>query len=251
MTWIRAAMLWCTATLSAHASIVNVLSPDVGNPDDGWDSSAKLSLQHLSGNEQKLTFSLLAGTRYVAGPNQVLLKGSGDWGEASNEVYSKKAFAHLRWKRRLNPTWSAFTFAQVDHNEFRSLLMRDLAGVGFEARLIQSDHFDLAIATSAMAELEWVLEQEKPEALSWRSSNYMTLAWQPNEQLTVGSTTFLQPLFKAFSDIRGFQQVDFNIVVNKYISFTTRWKLEFDTEPAESDVEELDSSITSGLKVRW
>jgi len=99
MPFFKSFCLWFTISLSAQAGIVNVLSPSVGSPEDGWDTSAKANLQQLSGNENKLTFSLLAGTRWVEGPQQILVKGSADWGQASGSVYSKKAFGHIRWKR--------------------------------------------------------------------------------------------------------------------------------------------------------
>jgi hypothetical protein len=228
-----------------------VLSPNVGTPEDGRDSNAKVSLQQLSGNENKLAFSLLAGTRWVQGPQQLLVKGSADWGEASETVYSKKAFAHVRWKRALGGVWSGFVFGQVDHNEFRSLLMRDLVGTGVEARLWRTETTEAAIATAAMAELEWVLDHAEPAPLTWRSSSYFTLAWSPTEQFSIGSTTFIQPLFSDFSDVRGFQQLDLKLSLSEHLSWSSTWKLELDTQPAQDDVQPLDSSIKSGLVLSW
>jgi len=251
MTILRCASLWLGTTLTAQASIVNVLSPSVGAPEEGWNSNAKLSLQHLSGNESKLSFSLLAGTRWVQGPQQVLVKGSADWGEASKEVYSKKAFAHVRWKRELNGSLSSFVFGQVDHNEFRSLLMRDLIGAGLEARIWRTETTEAALATAAMAELEWALEADEPEDLAWRSSTYITLAWAPSDQLSLGSTTFIQPLFTDFNDIRAFQQLDLKLKLTEHLSWSSTWKMELDTRPAEDNVESLDSSIKSGLVLSW
>jgi hypothetical protein len=239
------------ATLTAQAGIVNVLSPSVGAPTDGWDTSAKANLQQLSGNENKLTFSLLAGTRWVSGPQQVLVKGSADWGQASGEVYSKKAFGHVRWKRELTGPWSAFVFGQVDHNEFRSLLLRDLVGTGIEARLWRTDHTEAAIATAAMGEIEWALGEDGASDLTWRSSNYLLLAWRPSEQVSLGSTTFVQPLFTDLKDVRGFQQVDLKVQLSEHLAWSNTLKVELDTQPADPEVSTVDSSVKSGLVLSW
>jgi hypothetical protein len=251
MPIFKSVSLWIITTLSAQAGIVNVLSPSVSIPEDGWDSNVKTSLQHLSGNENKLIFSSLAGTRWVAGPQQILVKGSADWGQTSGEVYSKKAFAHIRWKRELSGPWSAFIFGQVDHNEFRSLLMRDLIGTGVEAVLWSTDHTKIAMATAIMGETEWAVGEESTGGFALRSSNYLTLAWQPSDELSLGSTTFVQPLFSELSDVRGFQQLDLKVQLSAHLSWSSTLKIELDTQPAEDEVEPLDTSIKSGLVLSW
>ena len=241
---------FCIAGTS-HAGIVNVLSPDVGETEEGWNSSAKISLQHLAGNESKLAVSLLAGTRYRHGANEIFLKGSGDWGSASEEVYSKKAFAHVRYKRQLHNAWSAFGFAQVDHNEFRSLLMRDLLGGGIEWTFIDTPHFKANVAAGIMGELEWALGNDSASDPTWRSSNYLTLAWEPNESMSFGSTTFVQPLVSNPGDVRAFEQIDLKIDLTSHLAWSTTWKIEMDSQPADSTVETVDSSIKSGLVLSW
>ena len=235
----------------AHAGIVNVLSPQVGQDEDGWASNAKLSLQHLAGNESKLATALLAGTRWQSAGQQVLLKASADWGKASDEVYTKKAFSHLRYKRELGSQWRAFGFLQIDHNEFRSILMRDLAGAGLERIVVHRDQIEVAIAIGAMAELEWALDAPAPDPLTVRSTNYLTIAWQPTESFGLGSTTFLQPLVADPQDVRGFQQADIRISMTNAVSWSTTWKLEYDSRPASSDVNAWDSSVKSGLVLSW
>jgi hypothetical protein len=251
MPFFKSFCLWIAISATAHAGIVNVLSPSVGSPEDGWDSSAKANLQQLSGNENKLTFSLLAGTRWVKGPQQILLKGSADWGQASGTVYSKKAFGHVRWKRELTGPWSTFVFGQVDHNEFRSLLMRDLVGTGVEVRLWRTEKTEAAFATAAMGEIEWAVGEENAGGLDWRSSNYFVLAWHPSEQFSLGSTSFLQPLFRDLSDMRGFQQLDIKVQITAHLAWSSTLKVELDTRPAEKDVEQTDTSIKSGLVLSW
>lgn len=244
-------LLWALSLSTAHASIVNVLSPQVGQDEEGWASNAKLSLQHLAGNESKLALSMLAGTRWQAGKDQFLLRVSGDWGMASEEVYTKKAFSHLRYKRELGLHWRAFGFLQIDHNEFRSILMRDLAGGGVERLLVHTDQFEAAFAVGAMAELEWAVDASEPDPLAVRSTNYLTLAWQPVEAISFGSTTFFQPLISDLADIRGFQQADLRVNLTESVSWSTTWKLEYDSRPASSEVKEWDSSIKSGLVLSW
>lgn len=243
--------LWVLSAFPAQASIVNVLSPQVGQDEDGWASNAKLSLQHLAGNESKLAASLLAGTRWQFEGHQLLLKASGDWGMASEEVYTQKAFSHLRYLREIRDQWSAFGFVQIDHNQFRSILMRDLAGAGLERVLVEREHLELALAIGAMAELEWALEAAEPNPLTLRSTNYITIAWQPTETLSLGSTTFIQPLIADVQDIRGFQQADLRVSLTDALSWSTTWKLEYDSRPASEDVLEWDSSLKAGLVMSW
>ena len=129
--------------------------------------------------------------------------------------------------------------------------MRDLGGAGVERRLIRTENFEAALAFWAMAELEWPLDNPLPDPMTIRSTNYLTLAWQPNENLSVGSTTFFQPLVSDPADIRAFQQADLRIKVNDTISSSTTWKLEYDSVPASDDVQKWDSSLKTGIILSW
>ena len=129
--------------------------------------------------------------------------------------------------------------------------MRDLAGGGLEWTFVDSKHFKANLAAGLMGELEWVLGDKSISAPSWRSSNYLTFAWEPNDSMSLGSTTFIQPLLSDPGDIRAFEQIDLKFNLTSHLGWSTTWKLEVDTQPAESSVESIDSSIKSGLVLTW
>ena len=52
-------------------------------------------------------------------------------------------------------------------------------------------------------------------------------------------------------DIRGFQQADLRVSLTDALSWSTTWKLEYDSRPASEDVLEWDSSLKAGLVMSW
>jgi len=241
--------LFLIAPGSASASIVNVMSPSVGELEDGLGAQLGLQLAHDSGNEEKWKAGGLAGLRWVKDSQAFLFKASVERGATFGMDTTDKGFAHARYRWEFSDPWRAFTFVQVDHNGFRDLLVRDLAGLGIERRLWRTERSEASFGTAVMSEHE-ILGTGGTSPLGFRSSSYFLAAIDLGEGLNFGSTTFFQPRVDDLEDWRLLEDLVLSVGISEHLSWTASWKLEIDSAPPEG-IGQWDSSTRSGLSFRW
>jgi hypothetical protein len=234
----------------AQASIVNVLAPSVEAPEEGWTREIKVSVTLEQGNEDKLGVAALGGARWVSGPDQWLLKGSVERAVNFQEIITDRAFAHLRYRREFGE-WAGFGLFQADHNAFRDLLLRDLAGVGVERRLWRSDTSMAAVATALLVEHEVLTGEQILEVsdLIYRNSTYVLFALQASG-LSLASTTFFQPRVDDLADWRLLEELSLSMSLGEHLAWNARWVFAVDSRPP-TEVGTWDSAVKSGLVFAW
>ena len=229
-----------------QASIVNVLQPQVGDPEEGWAVQGRVGLGLEAGNEEKQKFSVLAGARRVLGAHQTLVKGSLDRATNFGETSTDRSFVHLRHRVAFTEEWAGFGFAQLEHNGFRALKVRDLFGLGIQRSLWKARRSEAAIATAVMSEHELLLLDEEVLPPRLRSSNYFMLAVDLGDGLTLGSTTFFQPRLADFTDWRLLEDLTLNVSLGERLSWSVSCKMEMDSRPP-TDVNPWDVVVKTGL----
>ena len=123
-------------------------------------------------------------------------------------------------------------FNQWQQNAVTGVKLRALFGTGPRFKLHRSERFRLYAATAAMYEYEE--ERTKPVVLhkDFRSSNYLSFSYTPNEVVELVSTTFYQPLFRQLNDFRVMNQLALNIKATRRLLLTTSWDYLYDAFPA-------------------
>lgn len=183
------------------------------------------------------------------GPSLAYLNASGNYAEYDGERQVAKSFAHLRYNYRLCPRVAAEAFAQIENDEFRRLLARELLGIGPRFTLISSALVRLNYGTSVM--FEWTqrddavpVSSRNVENVRW--NNYIALTLVVQERITLTETAYYQPRFDDFGDFwflnvtsARFQVTD---VLASRIDFTLRREAEVPTGVDAVDIE-LSSSL--------
>jgi hypothetical protein len=216
---------------------------------EGTTFGARLGLVGRRGNTEGIEANggFLVGLSH--GPSLGYLSASGNYAEYDGERQVAKSFAHLRYNYRLYPRLAAEAFAQIENDEFRRLLARELLGLGPRFTLVSSDAVRLHFGTSAMLELtqrnDTVPEPSRNvESVRW--NNYLALTVALQERITLTETAYYQPRFDDFGDfwflnVTGahFQVTD--VLVSR-IDFTLRREAEVPVGVAPVDAE-LSSSL--------
>ncbi|MCB9670004.1 MAG: DUF481 domain-containing protein [Alphaproteobacteria bacterium] len=234
--------------VAAHATIVNVLTPDVGAIEPGWHGSVKAGGQMLAGNEQRLGANLAAGLRYRRERDLWALKASVDVAAAFKQVVSQKAFVNLRHRHALGQgPVSTVEFVQVDHNRFRGLAVRDLAGAGLDIRTWRQDWTEAHLGITVMGEHQVFNDgyEDDDEGLHARMSNYFTVAVK-TDSVVLASTTFYQPRLDLWANWRMLQDLSMTLDISERLDWNVLFKVERDSRPP-TGVKPLDVGLTSGL----
>ncbi|MEZ4319920.1 MAG: DUF481 domain-containing protein [Myxococcota bacterium] len=241
-------MIFWLATMDAHATIVNVLTPSVGVLEDGWHGSVKAGGVVLSGNEKQLGANLAAGVQYKKQRHLTSLKASGDVTQAFGDIVAQKAFTNARHRWMFAEPVSAVGFVQVDHNRFRGLLVRDLAGAGVDIRTFRNDWTEAHLGLTMMGEHQVHGEGfvDDDAGLHARMSNYFTVAVK-SESVVLASTTFYQPRVDQWANNwRFLEELSFTIDISEHLDWNVLFRLERDSSPP-TGVEPLDLALKSGL----
>lgn len=182
------------------------------------------------------------------------LVGSGNVAWQDGRRFSNEGLAHLRHSRVLAPWIRAEAFTQVDYNKSRKLDFRSLLGLGPRFELVRDSMFHLALGTA------WMLEHERydlpdsashpREVTSHRWSNYVSARLDPSDRLGVVLTTYAQPRFDDFGDIRVLADVRLALTLTGQVALTNSFNARYDSRPPDG-VTDLDTTLRTGIAVEW
>ena len=112
-----------------------------------------------------------------------------------------------------------------------------LFGLGPRFVPVNNGEFSLAIGSDYMIEYEaldasQVLSPLPPQTLVHRWSSYLSLVYAANDRLRMSSTTYLQPRFDMFSDLRLLSEGMLDVTLLDPISIRLTLRLRWDSEPS-------------------
>jgi len=198
----------------------------------GWSGSLGTTFSFTKNVQEVLNLSANAHVQYKAGKSLYLFLGDYKLLKGNNKALLNNMFYHLRYNRKLSELVRWEIFNQWQQNAVTGIKLRALFGTGPRFKLHRSERFRLYAATAAMYEYEE--ERTKPVVLhkDFRSSNYLSFSYTPNEVVELVSTTFYQPLFRQLNDFRVMNQLALNIKATRRLLLTTSWDYLYDAFPA-------------------
>lgn len=233
----------------ARAQIVNVLQPQVGQEPDGFQFEVTQFFQGKGGNENKVTFESEVGLTFVGFPHTVLLTGSVEYAEVDKRVDTQKGFAHLRYVWSGLDPFGLFGFLQADHDRFRRLELRLLAGGGPACRFFRTKHAEWNGGLAAMFESEQLRRDVFDEqGQTARLSAYWTQAYTVAKRLTASNVTFAQPEVKEFTDFRLLNVTKVRVEITNHLFLVLSGRILYDSKPPLL-VKEVDWRVSQGLEL--
>lgn len=141
-------------------------------------------------------------------------------------------------------------FAQVEHDRFRRLTFRKLLGTGPRFALMQGEPLAAYLGTAYMLESETLDVQagsgDDSAPLAHRSSSYLSLLAQPDDRVTLVSTTYFQPRFDEPSDYRVLSVTAAKFAISKLLTAGLTFTLRYDSEPP-TGVQRTDAELNNTL----
>lgn len=197
--------MWCVLLALPRAALAQVNVEPIRRQleTEGYTFNAQLGLVGRRGNSDgaEMNAGLLLGLS--RGAQLAYLAASGDYAEYDGTRQVAKSFAHGRYNYRLGQRVAAEVFAQVETDEFRRLLARELFGLGPRVTLVSNDTVRLYYGSSPMLELSQ-RDQSVPvrsrhvDSIRW--NNYLALTVQLDDRIELSETAYYQPRFDDFGD---------------------------------------------------
>ncbi|MBT6434488.1 MAG: DUF481 domain-containing protein [Deltaproteobacteria bacterium] len=241
-------------------AIVNVMDKGDQKSETGLTGEVNGSLSLRSGNKNWLNLDVGLNLTYRLYRHTFILKGSLEHQAGalnSLEPQISESFEHFRYRYEFLDDLFVESFVQHQFDQVKRIKLRFLHGIG--VRFIHSfESVEITMGTT------WMLEYEKEEEEFWdcedgeacsqwvhRWSSYLTVDWEVMENIFVGTTNFIQPLFANLYDWRLLNDNYIEFRANKWLAMRSSYTLEYDSYPAPRVVHQLDTRIRASIVVRF
>ena len=212
----------------------------------------KGGLELQRGNVDVTSFDSDILIHFKKNKHHTFLQTKSSQGRQSGNKFKNNSFAHLRW------TWMQWKFlgfemfTQLQQDEFKSLQIRQLNGIGVRSELFHYKNFVMSLGTGAMTDYEML--KDRTESTLIRSTSYITMAKSvsKDKKNLILFTLYYQPLFTNQEDYR------INLEANVRTILISSWNISldnsinymYDTKPPE-DVLTNDLTIKARLVYTW
>ena len=156
---------------------------------------------------------------YFSTHHSFMLIGQLQYNATSEDPINSAGYGHFRvnWLRKNIVSYE--TFAQIQYDQGRGLLTRQLGGGGVRFRIYREEKSSLWAGAGIMREREeWEFPGEEDGTLNvalWKSTNYVTSRLQLRENISLSSIAYFQTGFDPDQDFfRHRVSLDANILVN-------------------------------------
>lgn len=229
-----------------EGQIVNTLRR-WSDAEPGWDGDVEARLALASGNTEYLEFSGGASLQLVTERHRIRGMVNGSVRTANDEKIAESFLSHVRHNYRLTAAFSTLVFLQHQTNPFRRLQRRTLIGAGTRIDLIRAEEWEGSLGLSYMVEAEEITDD--PEGLvdrEGRGSFFVSVIGSLTENLRVDVSSFYQPRFSDFGDVRAYLASSLRVDVVGELDLIVRFDLTNDSRPPEG-VEPTDIRFSTGL----
>lgn len=261
-------LLFITPAL-AWANPVNTERLGATNDRKGWNASLDGSAAVRAGNVDRIDLGFGGGVQYrtfFAQPSKRedtprylhdrwLLSSNLALARVNGEDVVDSGFMHSRYTRMLIPRVGVEVYLQSQYNAFTRLRARMLSGTGARFEITHRRWLSMWGGTGYMAEYEvneTVDNDPHPaETFNHRWANYFAMQSQLIEgQLLLRNTTYVQPRFDDFADVRVLNGSQIEAAVGKVFALGIDVELQYDSRPPR-EIEPLDLRLSSYIRFRF
>ncbi len=242
--------------LPASAQIINVqpLIAATQGHEDHVTFVGEASADVRSGNTELVALSGSGLLEIRRGRHLFFLLARGDFAAKGGEPFVNKDLEHFRYRISLTGPLEAETFIQHDHDAFRRLSLRAIAGIGPRLHLQPSKGFDLAVGAAMMVEHERLGSGDELDAgddyTNMRLSTYLVMSTEIGPRLKLGNTTYVQPRVDDIHDVRAFNEIAVIAKATEHLSLKLTFTSAYDSAPPEG-VLPLDTTLKGSIQVSF
>ncbi len=256
LTSLRPILLFSTLCVSHQAlAIVSMESVHLGKPPQGFSGAFDLSFDADYGNTEERTTSTGIKLQNTSEQRINFVIANYEYGESSGTKIKNKSFLHYRHIYQRQADYALEGFAQLSSNEFTRLNLRALAGGGIRLTLGEiTDKRAFLLGLGAFYEREdldvdaSLGEDETSEAV--RANVYLVMKFHFNDNVSLVSSTYLQPDFGQLSDFRAIEDLSLVSKLTERLALKIGLDVSHDSKPPPA-VEKTDTSIKVGLSVSF
>jgi Protein of unknown function, DUF481 len=222
-------LLTCSNT--SEAQIVNVESLRQVNDSSKWSGSASVDVALIENRRSIFRLTNRLRLQYNTDKNLYLFINDINLQKIDDNSLVNRGTQHIRYNRFLNANLKLEAFAQSQYDAISNIDFRGLIGIGLRKKLSKNDKLKFFLGSLIMFEYEEATINSINALRDFRNSTYLSFSLYPNDNISIVSTTYYQPLLKKFSDFRISNETSVAFKVFKNLSFKTSFIYNYDAKP--------------------
>jgi hypothetical protein len=238
-----------TARAQVNAEALRVALRD--NPTFLWLDGALIS---RTGNAQGVTLSASAFGGITRPPHLFFGKAATDYATTTNDaLVVARSLAHVRYNYETTRFLFLEVLAQVQHDHFRRLAVRDLYGTGLRFNFVREDAFELFSGTTILLEQQVISSTSQYPGASYlwaRSSNYAGVNAALAKFLQLSTVTYVQPRLDRPKDFRVLHETIVTLAITKRLAAKVSANVIYDREPP-AGVLPADLELKNSIAVKF
>jgi len=221
----------------ANINVIDINEKDGNETKKGFYGEVELAFNSSFGNSLTREYHIETALIYFGVDNFWLLKGSytyesnyvddiDDYEEVVNE-----SFWHLRNVRGWSKRTAIEIFGQTQHDQFQSLQLRALAGLGFRFQPFLNGFY---IGLSPMFVHEEYTRTYLNAFDTYRLNSYISYKTAVGERGKFQFKSYYQPRFDEYSDYAISSSVQYRHRISTKLSLSIKLLYEYDSSPVDS-----------------
>ena len=220
-------------SVGIYSQILNIEQDRIKTDTTGWAGTMEMSFQYLKNTKELMTASSRVHIQFKTQKSLYLWLTNYSLAKSGSSSYADAGYQHLRYNYKLNPRMTAEVFTQIQYNNPLNIKLRWLTGAGPRFKILRTNSFVLYSALLYMYEYENVV---KPDLTNkdHRLSTYISFTWKLRDNFSLINTSYYQPKFSDFSDLRFASHTDMKIRISRHLAYKLSYIFTFDSAPAET-----------------
>ena len=245
---MRNLLLFILLPLYSFGQIINVENQRFSTNKEGFVGTFDLGLNLIKNTAQILQFNNNVHLQYSKENHTYLLLNDISFVQKEGEEdWLNKGYQHFRYIYQ-NKKLGFEGFIQHQYDKAQKIQFRMLMGAGARWQLVKNDSLQFAMGFSTMNEYENPVDADP--FVQIRLSYYLSCAFQVNENISLSTTNYYQPLLTNWRDYRMSSQTTLKLALNKQFEFKIAGNITFDSQPAEA-VPLLNYHVINGVSYEF
>ncbi len=233
---------------------VNVEALRQDDPPLGYSGSFGGDLTLRTGNVDLFQIGLNARLYQVTESVTRLIVGNGGIGLLGGSSFASSGLLHFRQTYESNETILPEWWAQLNYDRPQLLDFRAVTGGGVRTSFASGEWGQFGAGAALMLEHERLdlpdtaIHDDQTTLIRW--STFLTLRLVPSDNLVITGTTYVQPGFAEFGDLRTLANLRVAATVTDELDLTVSFDLRYDSRPPDL-ISALDTSLRTGLRYTY
>jgi hypothetical protein len=234
--------------VSSQAQIINTLR-GFDRQSMGWSGDVEGAVAIADGNTDYLEYAFSASLQNLNERNRWALLGHYMRRSAGDQRIAENRMTHLRHNYRFRSHLASVLFLQGQHDPFRRIETRLLAGAGMRLDVLRGRQWEAGFGATWMLEGDELTDDDQGMLTEHRLSFFLSVYNTETDHANVDVVAFYQPRVDDFADERAFVSASFEADIVGGVYFLLRYNLTHDAAPPPG-VLKTDQTLRSGIGLR-